>query len=398
MNRELSLLRTSLLSGAMLALFGAAQATDGNYLVNPQDADGRALPGFYPNVELDFGYDDNVRRTEKNTDSSTFTKLKPEVQWVGVFGKHLVRFGYQGDYAKFFDEPRENYYDHFVGADVTLDLTPKFTLNGGAAYRHEHEDRGSAAGGNGRGPNTWEQWSGKIEGLYGRRIATMQIGAGYERHDREYTNNNQGFRDNVADILTLVAYYNLGPRTRLLIEPSVTQYDYSNSNSDNTYRKILAGVAWDATAKTTGEVKLGYYDKDFDSGSLEDSDGFSIDASVQWRPKTYSIWEFRVSQDAYDSDIAGSSASAYEQTTFAADWEHDLTSFTQLQAGASYEVDDYDDGREDDYLSAYLGLSYALTRSITVGARYDFSQRDSSEPNNDFDDNVFTIGFKTTLD
>jgi len=392
------LLRTLLLLVVLCASFGNAHALSGNYLVNPLDDDGRVVPGFYPNIELDAGYDDNVRRTERNTDSSTFGKVKPELQWVGSVGKHLVRFGYQGDYAKFFDASSEDYDDHFVGGDLTLDLTPKFKVHGGVAYRQGHEDRSTQSGGKWRDPNTWDQWSAKVEALYGRRIATMQIGGSYAHHDRDYTNNNQSFRDNTADILTLIAYYNIGPKTRLLIEPSVTDYDYPNSDTDNTYRKLLAGVTWDATAKTTGEVKVGYYNKDFDNSGFEDADGLAIDAILRWRPKSYSEWELRVSQGAYDSEIIGSPSASYESTLVAIDWEHDLTSLTQLQAGASYEVEDFDTGREDDYTNAYLGLSYALTRTLTVGARYEYNQRDSSAPFNDYDANVFTLGVKTTFD
>lgn len=398
-NRERISPRLPVLAIAVLALCGSVQAApDGTYSVDPKDLTGRVLPGFYPNVELDLGYDDNVGRTQRNTDSSVFGMLKPELQWNGVFGKHLVRIGYLGEYANYFDISDENYRDHFLGGDVTLDLTQKLNVNGGVAYSQGHESRGvSGAANSGLKPNEWEQWSAKLEALYGRRIATAQIGARYEYFNRDYTNNNQFLRNNDTNTLTLIGFYNLGPKTRLLIEPSISEVDYTNpaSNQDNTKRKILAGVTWDATAKTSGTVKVGKYDTSYDN--LPDTDGLAINANVIWKPKTYSKVTLRASNDSYDSSIGG--ASSYDAAIIGVDWEHDLSDITQLQAGAEYESDDYSGAsREDDFVSAYVGLSRAVTRNITVGARYEFETRDSSIPLNDYDDNTFLIGVKTAFE
>lgn len=390
--------RRILLSVVVSAMCSAAQAESyGTYSITPTDNDGRVVPGFYPNVEFDIGHDDNVLRTETNKQSSTVALLKPELQWIGVIRKHLVRVGYQGEYSRYFDASSEDYKDHFLGADVTLDLTPKFNLNAGAAYRIGHENRGAAGVLNiASEPNRWKEWSTKVEALYGRRIATAQVGVSYEHRDREFTNNAQGVRDFDGNILTLVGYYNLGPKTQLLIEPSFADFSYPNSIQDNKVRKLLAGVTWTATAKTTGKFKIGRYEKDFDSVTLGDASGASLDMEVIWEPKTYSQVVIKASRDTNDSIVGGSAS--YESSVFSVDWNHDLTDLTQMQLGVSYENDEYDVAREDDFYDAYLGVSYSLTRDFTVGARYDYSRRDSSVPGNDYRDNLLTLGIKTTFD
>lgn len=391
---------SALVAGAVLGLGFAvtAQAQSlGTYNINPTQADDQVVPGFYPAVELDLVYDDNVRRTETNKLDSMVFEVRPELQWVGVMGKHMVRLGYQGYYGFYESASTENFDDHYLGADTTLDLTQKLNINLTADYRREHEARSVAVGAAGTEPNRWEQWAVAGQAVYGRRIAKAQIALKALHRDREYKNNGQDFRDHTADEFTLTFYYNLGPKTQLLIEPSLTKYDYGTTGAtqDNDLRRVLVGVTWNATAKTTGAFKIGYHDKSFDNG-VGDTNGLSADASIIWKPKTYSTVTATLSRNAYDSALGGGSQS-FEALVAKLDWTHELTRLTELQAGLSFENDEYDLGREDDLLGAYVGVSYALRRWLTVGVRYDYGQRDANVAGADFEDNRIAIGLKAAL-
>jgi hypothetical protein len=386
---------------AAVALGVSATATAqtlGTYTINPTKVDDQVVPGFYANVELDLVYDDNILLTDDavtpSIDSMIF-EARPELQWVGTLGKHMARFGYQGYYAWHEARSTSNFDDHYVGGDVTLDLTQKLNVNLTADYREEHEVRTAVALPLGAGPNLWEQWAVAGQVVYGRRVAKAQVALKGEYWERDYTNNGQSFRDYDADALTLTLFYNLGPKTQLLIEPSYTDYVYPNSAQDNDVVRMLAGVTWEATAKTTGEFKIGWHEKEFDIGPTDS--GLSLESRIVWKPKSYSTVTGALSRYVYDSAVGGGSLS-YEATVANLDWEHDLTALTQFQAGLRYESDSYDTGRDDDLFDAYLGVSYALKRWMTIGARYDYAQRDSSDAGNDYTDNRFMIGVKATYD
>lgn len=387
-------------------IFSGASLAANDYAVKPADSDGYFIPGFYPNIEVGLGYDDNVLRTDSNRESSAYLQIKPELQWVGAIRTHSVRLGYQGDYTNYFSVSDDNYRDHAVVADVILDLSKKFDLKVGGYFKKEHEGRAQAGALNtGAEPNEFDEYGFYTEAVYGRRIANAQIGAKFDHVDREYTNNlgtggatGQEVRDYDQDKLTLVAYYSLGPRTQLLIEPSIADVSYPNSNQDNTITKFLVGITWEATAKTTGKIKVGRYEKDYDDAALDDASGMSAEGSVVWSPKTYSRFQFKLARDGFDSNIGGVSSN-YDSTLASVDWKHDLTGLNQLQAGLSLENDDYDSSpREDDTFTAYVGLSRAVTRTVTVGLRYDREQRDSSIAGLDYEDNRISLGMKTTFD
>lgn len=374
-------------------------ASYGTYSVNPTSDDGRLIPGFYPNVEADLVYDDNITRVETGEQDSLVGILRPELQWIGVVRKHLIRIGYQGEYANFEADSDENYLDHYLGADVTLDLTPKFNLNLAAYYTQQHEARSVAGAGVFPDPNEWDQWSVSAQGVYGRRTAKAQVALKGEHLERDYTNNGQEARDYDSDQLALTLYYNIGPKTQLLVEPVLATFDYTDPTNilDNDVTKLLVGVTWEATAKTTGQVKVGWVDKDFDNAAVADSSSLGIDAKVIWEPKTYSKVTTTISRDIYDASALGSFS--YESLAARVDWVHDLTNLTQMQAGLFYEDDDYNGiVRSDQTYSAYLGISYALRRWLTVGARYDYESRDSSVVLNDYDDNRITIGVRSNFE
>ncbi len=381
-----------------LGFVGSAVAqTLGTYNITPTKADDLVVPGFYPAIELDLAYDDNIFRTETGTVDSMLFEARPDLQWVGVMGKHVVRLGYQGYYGMYEATSDANFDDHFLGADVTLDLTKKFNLNLTADYRREHEPYSVAVVPVGTRPNLWQQWAVGGEAVYGRRIATAQVALKAVHRNREYTNNGQDFRDRDEDELTFTFFYNLGPKTQLLVEPSLIRYSYhaTGSTFDNDLKRLLVGVTWDATAKTTGVFKVGYHDKQFDNG-VGDTKGLSTEAKMIWKPKTYSTVTATLSRNAYDSALGGGSR-AFEALIAQLDWVHELTRLTELQAGLRYEKDDYDVGRNDDVSEAHVGLSYALRRWLTVGIRYDYQQRASNQAGADFDDNRIAIGLKAAL-
>lgn len=374
---------------------GVAEAQSLNtYNINNSDAPEKEVPGFYPALEMDLVYDDNIQRSENNKIDSMIMEIRPELQWIAALGKHRLRLGYQGYYGLFQAASSENFDDHYLGADVALDLTPKLNLGFTTDFRREHEARSVAIGPIGTSPNRWEQWAVASEVVYGRRIAKAQVALKAVHRDREYLNNNQDFRNYQADEFTATFFYNLGPKTQLLVEPSITQFNYTTTGAtqDNDLKRILVGVTWDATAKTTGSFKIGQHDKRFDNG-IGDTNGLSVEAEVVWKPKTYSTVTAALSRNAYDSALGGGSQS-FEAVLAKLNWVHELTRLVELDTGISYEQDDYDVGRQDDLIDAHIGLSYAVKRSLTVGVRYDFQRRDSSVAGAGFDDNRIAIGFK----
>ncbi|WP_126455615.1 outer membrane beta-barrel protein [Sulfuriflexus mobilis] len=352
------------------------------------------LPGFYPSVELAYKHDDNIFRQENNEESDDIFSVSPDLVWRWFLGKHRLTAEYLGDYATYDTNDDENYDDHFLSADLLLDLTPKFNVDLQANYNRGHEARGSSGilpGNVSTKPNEWKESRLFGQLTYGRRIANAQFQLDLEAKDLEYTNNNQDFRDRDTDSVAGRFFYKIAPKTSAILEAEHRDIDYTNSairDLDSTERYYRVGLRWEATYKTTGELKVGRFEKDFDSAAEEDNDGVSVVGKVTWEPRTYSRFTFTALRQPNETATADSS---YTSELVSADWQHDFSSRVSLNANISDGTDDYTGTREDDLFNAGLGLNYKMRRWLDLGVAYNYSERDSNAPTASFDDNIFML-------
>lgn len=351
-------------------------------------------PGFFPSVELAYQHDDNIFRQENNEESDDIFSISPDLVWRWFLGKHRLTANYRGDYATYDTNDNEDYDDHFLSAGLLLDLTPKFNVDLQANHSDAHEARGSSGVTPGvtAEPNEWEEDRLFGQLTYGRRIAKAQFQLELEGRELDFTNNNQDFRDRDTNGVTGRFFYNLGPKTSVILEATNRDIDYTTSSAprdlDSEERFYHVGLRWEATYKTTGELKVGRFDKDFDSPTEEDTDGTSVVGTVTWEPRTYSRFIFTALRQPNETATADSS---YTSESVSADWQHDFSSRVTLNANISDGTDDYTGTREDDLFDAGLGLSYKMRRWLDLGARYSYSERDSNAALASFEDNIFML-------
>lgn len=272
-------------------------------------------PGFFPAVELAYQHDDNILREENNEESDNIFSVSPDLVWRWFFGKHRLTAQYAGDYAEYDTNNNENYDDHFLFADLLLDLTPKLNVDLQANHSRGHEARDSAGltPGVSAKPNEWKENRLFGQLTYGRRIANAQFELDLEGRKLDYTNNNQEFRDRDTDSVTGRFFYNLGPKTSVILEASHRDIDYTTSgirDLDSQERFYHVGFRWEATYKTTGELKVGRFEKDFDSSAEEDGNGASVVGKVTWEPRTYDRVTFTAARQPNETSTTDSSIRA----------------------------------------------------------------------------------------
>lgn len=349
--------------------------------------------GFSPSVQLAYQNDDNIFRQENNEERDGIATIAPDLGWRWNFGKQQLSLQYVGLYAEYDTNDNENYDDHAINADLFFDLTPKFNIDLQANYELGHESRGSSglvAGITSAVPNEWRAKRLFSQFTYGRRAASAQLQLDLEAKTLRYTNNSQGFRDRNTDTVTGRFFYRLGPKTTAIFEATYRDIDYISSaavrNLDSEERLVRLGLRWEATYKTTGELKIGRFKKTFDSPTEEDISGTSIEAVAIWEPLTYSRVTFTALREPNEAATADSS---YVSSTLTADWQHDFSSRTTFNANISDRTDNYSGTRKDDLFNVGLGIDYKLKRWLNIGASYRYSERDSNVVNASYDDNIF---------
>jgi len=437
--------------------------------LSPAQAD-ETQPGVFATVGAQLGYEDNAWRTADDEQSSTTASFSPRLGWIGFFSKHSLLVTYAGDYGMYFDDHDLDYADHAFKGDLQLDLAPKLKTELTGGYKLGHDapaaDRYSAI----RQMQKWDEkdFDGKV--TYGRRAAKAQVSVEGGYLERRYDDNidgptlaqwttaaarravrsqllsgvgsigagliNSAFplpavtipgsptaRDHDASRLVGTFFWNLGPKTQLLAE--VTRYDQNylhhffdvNYQLDSSEWRYQLGATWKATAKTTGEFRIGYFKRDMEAEQLADSSGLTYQLRLNWQPKTYSTVSLLL-QRATDVtwnpqyfDIAGlstplgtggtstDSTGYFIGTTAGLSWSHELTRRWTLDTGLQYDKDEYraSSARQDDVYNFHFGIEHKLGRRTRVGLRYAYSERNSDLAGADYSANSYMLTLSTDL-
>lgn len=380
-------------SSAMLGVSGVSHA---------QIVQGLEKPGLYASVRAAVVDDDNIYRQDETVTtltSDTITIVAPDVAYAVFMGKHRFLAQYVGNYGSYSDKSTEDYTDHTVNAELFLDLDPKFNMDFLAGQAKLHEARGASGTGTTvtTEPNEYDDTFVSAQLTYGRRIAKAQVQLDVEARELDFTNNSQDARDRDVNTVSGRVFYNLGPKTSAFLELTQKDIDYVDTAStlDSTEQYVHIGARWEATAKTTGELKFGTYDKDFDSASRTDTDGTSLQANITWSPRTYSHVTLTALNRPNETATGDDS---YTSSYYTLAWNHGINDKLGINANVLTGTDDYEGGtRKDDLMNYGVGVSYDFKRWLTLGLNYDYSERDSNVAGADFEANVYTLSASLSL-
>jgi hypothetical protein len=168
----------------------------------------------------------------------------------------------------------------------------------------------------------------------------------------------------------------------------------TQSSTENYY---FGGLKWEATAATTGMIRLGYLQKNFDSSAIKDYSSFAWDAGIRWSPLTYSVFDFITSKRTQESTGVGS---AIASSNYGVTWNHAWSSRLRTQALASYRKDDFIDSSPDrlDKTAAFgAKVSYDFRRWLIFGAEYTHTDRNSNQTIYDYKRNLYLLTVGATL-
>jgi len=370
------------------------------------------LPGLLTTVF----HDDNITRAANQQDivSSWVLSVAPSLKASIIDGANVYSMTGAVKAANYFDSSDDNYLDGYVEAEARLSPSSahNFKLNANSSWLHEDRGTGVSEGrGTVQGDVTkFNTDSLKAEYEYGRPGSTGKLRANARYFDRKYENFRDftQYRDyKLAEVGAGFVYQTAGA-FRLVAETTTADIQYkvvdlsgSRDNQD-TYFKL--GTEWELTAATTGILKAGYQNKDFDIGLRDDFDGVSWEAIMQWQPLSYSGFDFATGRRAKDVEALNSSADFIKESTVSVGWNHQWSSFIDTKLSYQYQTDDYHRrvgstavAREDKIRMLIAEVNYKPLRWLTLTGYANVEDRTSSAGVIEYDRNVFGLTFKMTL-
>ncbi len=363
----------------------------------------------YPSLKIITRHDDNLYSSKTNKESTLIGVIEPKIQLLLEDNVKTLTLDYSLEAGFHQDSSQDDYTDQYSLGVFEYHPTTKLKIATRLEYLDEHDPRGTARTEGVGGinplnldPDEWHSYG--VGGLlsYGSPNATGRIELESSLVAKEYDNNRQFtfVRDRNDFNLRGTFYYKIRPKTRLLFEVNQTIFEYDKNfvgepSLDSTNRNYLFGATWDRTYKTTGYLKLGYTEKDFDSDLRNDTGSFKWETGTRWRPRTYSTVDISTERRQDETNGIGDSIDVGE---FKVSWDHEWRDRISSTVGFVFGEDDYTSTvREDTRFNTGLKINYDWRRWAKMGAGYLYEERDSNVDIFDYERNLFEFRVNLTL-
>lgn len=364
-----------------------------------------------PTLEVEARHVDNLFRSESNEQSSWVLDTRPRIQAWLQDGVNTYSLAYELRDSIYASSHDDDFTDQVVNLDVHHEFNMRNALGLNAEYYDGHEERGTGLSEGGLAylidePVELERtrYGGKYR--YGSTQAKGRLELGYQFQGTDYQNFSDfsQFRDRERDTIDGALFWRVAPRTDLLAEVRYldTSYDASdqidgNGSLDSEEFNYYLGVKWDATGKTDGSVRLGWYERDYGSSQRSSDDGFSWEADVNYRPRSYSTLNFSTRRFTQETNGLGNAVNTEE---YAAAWNHEWSGRSSTYLALVLADDDYRGSRRhDERLDLEASYRYALRRWLDLSGGYRYEDRDSDKDVRllDYQRNVFFIKAELSL-
>jgi hypothetical protein len=358
-----------------------------------------------PGLDVQQGYDSNIFRNNLNKKPSWVTVTRPSFQLALERGlnRYALSYGLQG--SVFWDSPQDNYVDHLVRGDAHVEVNRKNRFDLNAQLLHNHYQRGTYFS-QGNIINTIDEpdefHSYELGGTYsfGAEDAKGRIVLDVNYLDLQFDNHLERTRiRNRRDFVASPAFYfRVLPKTSLLTQFEYDRMDYPDATSISSKlsgdkMRYLVGATWQQTAKSTGTVKIGYLQMEFDDPRLESFSDVTWEANIKWRPLTYSVIALQASKNVMPTQGFGTSI---DMQNYGANWQHQWSyRFASEVSVVRSELDNKGANRKDEVISAGAELRYRMRRWLNFGLSYKYTDLQSTQSNYDYQGNVVMFSIFT---
>lgn len=334
-------------------------------------------------------YTDNFFYEPTTPQSASGWLINPALGYLTETARTRLSFDAGGEYGTF-DVPgsADDYLDGSAALKAGLQASTRNRLELMLDGRRGHDPFGldrteGAPPSSAAELDEWNEAAGGVRHRFGTSGAVLNTELGASGLRRHYLTNRAAtqFLDYEVTTLDGAIFYNYSPKTSALVDFSRSDYDfeYAFAGADNRSGELYrarVGVKWQATAKTAGDVRVGYRERSF-----EDSDetfrGADWEAGIEWRPVWPAMIKFSTGRTEQPSYLSG--VRAIDARHASAQWHQPWTNRFNSSLGVSaLRADFLGNGRSDDFGRAHLNLEYRLSSHAAAIVNVTFANREST--------------------
>ena len=146
---------------------------------------------------------------------------------------------------------------------------------------------------------------------------------------------------------------------------------------------------WEATAATTGTLKVGQLRRSFDQGGFPSKTSTSWEGLITWSPRTYSQFDFYTARTTNEASGLGDFILS---DIYGVSWSHMWNSVLTTGVNLRRQRDEYQGfNRTDEVTTLGFKVGYRFRRWLTLGAEYTHTNRDSNQNIFEYDKNLYLL-------
>ncbi len=342
-------------------------------------------------VEAGVTYTDNFFFTPENRsqDDGTGLLLKPSGAITRSLSRVRYGLGINAELARFdLPDSVDDYEDFSFGLGLDWQPASRHQLTFGTSLQLDHDPFGQERTENtsleNRSLDEWRLLRGDVRYRIGIPAERFNYELRFGVFEKDYTTNEDftqflNHRNTTGD---LSVFYNYSPKTSAFVNVVATAIDYEATFPGTVDRsadefRYLVGVRWSATAKTSGDFRIGYFDRKPKDSQRDNFNGLDWRAGLTWSPLSYRSFGASIGRSSQESFI--NTVTFINNQYYNLSWSEDWTTRFRTVVSAGYiDTEFVGSARDDEAITAQLESQYRLSRSLRIIGRVGQNNRDSN--------------------
>lgn len=372
---------------------------------------------IHPFFQISQVLDDNVFRVNEDLVDAPDDRIlifSPGVALRLPVGRHRFEAEYRLDVGRHADFDIDDYEDNTAELKADLNFAGEVTANVSNRFVDGHDDRQ-------QNQNleidffTLNRFDAGVQSAGNQLLVGLFYGNEYKSYDdesclpttpgcnkfREYTINTFGGRIGARVM----------PKTNAFTEYSFSKVAHPEASAlDSGVHRVYGGVAWQATAKSKGEIKAGFSKKTYDEDGFDDFSGGILAVGIDHQFSHATSIRVGAARDTHEPNLLGQGY--YISTRADAQLRQMILSRLGLDLRAGFVRDEYPEDitvqhpvtlafetgeRVDSTWQFGAGLDVILMEWLSLGAQYTFVQRASEFEVFEFTNNLVMLYARAIL-
>jgi hypothetical protein len=362
---------------------------------------------IYPSITAGGFYNSNVFASHSNPRADFAALISPQLTidygklptgYAKAASSFAAELDVGADIYRFHELASENRTDAHARLKTHWEIAHDLQLDSKIEVARRHEERGDS------GEPIDARTPVPYLDAYGETALTKTFGRfGVELNGsvRNLTYDNvvsfsgvpldQSARDGSIFTTYLRPFYEFSPGYRVFVRAAANTRNYAGTgaeNRDSSGYDVRAGLDFTLTPLIYGSIGAGYLSQRYDNPLIEPIDGPSFKGEVTWLATPLLTAKFSAERKIAETVTPGFDARI--DTNFDSRLDYEFLRNVIFYAAASYRHQDYRGtmGRTDRVSDLAGGFRYLMNRHLSLGGRYDYIDRNSTQSIFSYDQHV----------